>query len=62
MIYKINGYFFIFLVEFGDEFQIGSLQILFDPLVDFAVHFRSEVVLPASRFTCEPNNRTVFFF
>ena len=39
------------LVEFGDEFQIGSLQIFGDPFVDFAVHFRTEMILPSSRFT-----------
>ena len=37
--------------EFGDEFQIGSLQISCDPFVDFAVDFRTEMILPSSSFT-----------
>ena len=41
----------ILLVEFGDEFQIGSRQILFNPLVDASVQIRAEVVLPVARLT-----------
>jgi hypothetical protein len=35
----------ILLVEFGDEFQIASRQILGDPLVDASVQIRAEMVL-----------------
>ena len=43
--------FLILLVEFGDEFQIGSLQILCNPLVDASVQIRTEVVLPVARLS-----------
>jgi hypothetical protein len=39
------------LVEFGYEFQIGSLQILCNPLVDASVQIRTEVVLPVARLS-----------
>ena len=38
----------ILLVEFGDEFQIASRQILGDPLVDASVQIWAEVVLPVA--------------
>ncbi len=33
----------VLLLEIGEKLQIGSLQILFYPLVDFAAHFRREM-------------------
>jgi hypothetical protein len=50
------------IVQFGDEFQTGSLQILRDPFVDFAVHFRAEMVLPASCLTFSKTNQKLFIF
>jgi hypothetical protein len=41
----------ILIGQFGDEFQIASRQICLDPLVDPAVQFRTEVILPVARFT-----------
>jgi hypothetical protein len=48
------------ICQFGDEFQTGSLQILGDPFVDFTVHFRAEMVLPASRLTFSKTHQKLF--
>jgi hypothetical protein len=51
----------LLIIQFGDEFQTGSLQILGDPFVDFTVHFRAEMVLPASRLTFSKTHQNYSF-
>ena len=51
----------ILFVQFGDEFQIGTGQILFDPLVDLFVQFRTETTLPVTRFALKNKMSFVHF-
>ncbi len=39
------------MLQFRHKFQVGAGQVLFNPLVDSAVQFRTEVIFPVSRFT-----------
>lgn len=40
-------------LEFRGEFQVGSRQILRDPLVDALVQLGAEVIFPVASLTCE---------
>ena len=42
----------VLLCQFGDEVQIASGQIRFDPAIDALVQLGVEVVLPVARFPC----------
>jgi len=41
----------ILILQFHGEFQIAAFQTLSDPLVDPAIQFRTEMILPVTRFT-----------
>ena len=41
----------VLILQFHGEFQIAAFQTLSDPLVDPAIQFRTEMILPVTRFT-----------
>jgi len=41
----------VLILQFHGEFQIAAFQTLGDPLVDAAIQFRTEMILPVTRFT-----------
>lgn len=51
----------ILLVEFGDEFQIASRQILLDPFVDAFVQFGTEVIFPVASLAFINDNIEMIF-
>ena len=50
--------FSVLIFQLGDELQIASGQVGFDPAIDALVELRIKVVLPVARFACGERKKT----